>query len=221
MKNLPKILKLCLVTNWSNHSTHKYQNFISEAVRGGVTMVQLREKGDDIIETRKRALALQETLKGTGVPLIINDNVHLAAEIDADGVHIGQQDMNVDLARKILGPKKIIGLSIESFSELEQSNTLNNINYVTASAVFPSKTKPECKKIWGLAGLQLLSKHSRHPITAIGGIKHHNAFDIMRTGTHGIAVIGAIHDAKDPYESSLKLKEIIDFPINKHCFKRH
>ncbi len=207
MKN---VLKLCLVTNMTSHPISQYKSLIEHAVRGGVTMVQIREKSTNLAEVKARAQELQKILRPFGVPLIINDFIELAAEIDAGGVHIGQQDMHPDEARKILGPNKIIGLSIESLEELEHSNRLSTINYVTASAVFPSKTKPECKKIWGIEGLKQTILNSRHPVTAIGGIKLHNVRDIIEAGAQGIAVIGAIHDAKDPYRAALNLRNVLD-----------
>ncbi len=171
-------------------------------------MVQLREKGTDINDIKNKGLLLKKILNPFGIPLIINDFVELAAEINADGVHIGQQDMDVKEARKILGPNKIIGLSIESFDDLYHANNQEGISYVTASAVFPSRTKPDCKTIWGLEGLRKLVLESSHPITAIGGIHAGNAKDVFNTGVCGIAVVGAIHDSLDPYQAA---KELINW----------
>ncbi len=204
-------LKLCLVTNINNQPMNKYIKFIEHAAMGGITMVQLREKSGNPLEVKERARELQRLLRSFEIPLIINDYVELAAEIDADGVHIGQQDMSAFRAREILGPDKIIGLSVESLEEVEKSNNLTNIiDYITASAVFPSKTKPDCKKIWGIDGLRQVVENSKHPVTAIGGIKLHNTFDIINTGAKGIAVIGAIHDSPNPYQAVQNLRRIID-----------
>ncbi len=199
-------LRLCFVTNINDRHIGDYLTLIKRAVRGGVTMVQLREKASDINEIRHKAIALQPLLKPIGVPLIINDFVDLAAEINADGVHIGQQDMSVSEARMILGHDKIIGLSIESMDELYKANDVDGISYVTASAVFPSRTKPNCKKIWGLHGLEEIAKQSRHPVTAIGGITEYNIKDILKIqNVSGVAVVGAIERAICPYNAAKNL----------------
>lgn len=208
-------LKLCLVTNCKKDVPFKQyvNNIVIPAINGGVTMVQLREKNTDIQEFLYRAKELKRVLNDSDIPLIINDNVQIAKEIDADGVHLGQTDMHPDLARKILGPNKIIGLSIESLEELEDSNTLSSINYKTASAIFPSKTKTDYKKIWGINGLAemvKLSERSEHLVTAIGGINHDNARSIIAAGAVGIAVIGAIQSALDPYQATLALRKIME-----------
>lgn len=197
---LTKVLPLCLVTN-SEHArcVTDYGEFLERSVRGGVTMVQYRDKSEDIIEVRRRALDIQKILRPLGASFILNDHVELAAEINADGVHIGQTDMPAFQARRILGPNKIMGVSIENLEELEMINTLEGLYYVTASAVFPSKTKPDCKKIWGIDGLKEVVCQSNHPVTGIGGIKVHNARKIIDAGAVGIAVVGAIHNAPVPY----------------------
>lgn len=202
--NLIQNLRLCFVTNLKGDYAN-YAKIIQLSVLGGVTMVQLREKHQNIDNIRTKALFVQSILRPLGVPLIINDFVELAAEIGADGVHLGQTDMDVIEARKLLGPDKIIGVSIESHADLHKANQQPDISYVTASAVFLSRTKPNCKTIWGLDNLRQLAAESYHPITAIGGIKQHNAADVFAAGACGIAVIGAIQDAADPYRAAFEL----------------
>lgn len=211
MFNIRQSLKLCLLTNIkADQKFSEYLSFILKSVAGGVTMVQLREKGSDLADVKRKAIGLQQVLRPLNIPLIINDFVELAADINADGVHIGQHDMSPEDARKILGPHKIIGLSIESMRDLEISNQSEAITYVTASAVYPSKTKPECKTIWGIKGLSEIVQQSRHPVTAIGGITAHNIQQIERAGASGVAVIGAIHDHADPYLASKSLRDRFD-----------
>ena len=201
---LQQQLRLCLITNIREDLT-SYAQLIRKAIKGGVTMVQLREKDTDLEEVKNKALFLKEILQPFKVPLIINDFVELAAQVDADGVHIGNQDMSAKKARAILGPNKIIGVSIESFEDLANANNQADISYVTASAVFPSSTKPDCKTIWGLNNLQKLASKSTHPMTAIGGITTSNAGEVFNAGACGIAVIGALHDADDPCKEAEKL----------------
>lgn len=215
MSNIRNALKLCLVTNIKTQQPlFEYLGFIIKAAAGGITMVQLREKGQNIHEIKEKAIALRHILRPLNIPLIINDFVELADDIDADGVHLGQQDMSPEEARAILGPDKIIGLSIESFEDLERSNASSALDYVTASAVYPSKTKPDCKKIWGLKGLSEIVHLSKHPVTAIGGITLTNIKDIHRAGASGVAVVGAIHDAHDPYDASKNLRHLFDRSIH-------
>lgn len=217
MQNLSRImnmLPLCLVTN-SEHARRipKYADFLRQSICGGVTMVQYRDKAEDKWKVRCRAIEIQEILRPLKIPFILNDHVELAAEIDAQGVHIGQSDMSIDEARKILGPHKIIGLSIENLADLQSINRLEGLYYVTASAVFPSKTKPNCTTIWELNGLKEVVYRSKHPVTAIGGITAHNAHDIVKVGAVGLAVIGAIHDSTDPQEAARHLRSIVDNEI--------
>ena len=204
MRDLLHQLKLCLITNITHQSLAEYIEFVERSIHGGVTMVQLREKHTDYIEIKKRALALQKLLHPLNIPLIINDFVDLAVEINADGVHLGNSDISALEARKKLGPNKIIGVSIESLANLENANKLP-INYVTASAVFPSTTKSNCKIFWGIEGLKTIVEKSLHPVTAIGGIEPQHKLEIFNTGAKGIAVISAIHNAPDPYQAAKSL----------------
>lgn len=191
-------LKLCLVTHVDAYSQTSYERLIQQAIKGGVTSVQLRQKSDQIEDVRDMAITLLSILRPLGVPLFINDNVVLAKEINADGVHLGPSDMPPVEARQILGSDKIIGLSIETFDQLEHANQLVCIDYVAASAIFPSKTKRDCKKIWGLAGLKSIAQQSKHPVIAIGGINITNIRDVMMNGAFGVAVVSAIHDEAKP-----------------------
>lgn len=217
-----RALKLCLVTNIQQQPFSLYRSLILKAVQGGITSVQLREKNPDLVEFKKLALLLKMTLRPFNIPLIINDHVAIAKEIDADGVHIGQSDLSPDEARKILGPNKIIGWSVESLSELAIANQLDSIDYIAASAVFPSKTKPDCKTIWRLDGLQKIAELSKHPVMAIGGINVSNIGDVIDHGACGVAVIGAIHN-HDPRQSAENLIAEINCSMERKrspCFKR-
>lgn len=197
-------LKLCLVTHQQHHSLDNYEQFIRQAVHGGVTMVQLRNKGEPAL-VRELARALTRLLRPMNVPLIINDDVDFALELDADGVHLGQSDRPPEEARRMLGTDKIIGLSIETIEQLEQANQLDCIDYIGASAVFPSQTKTDCKTIWGLEGLKKIVTMSKHPVVAIGGINTDNARDVMQTGAAGLAVVSAIHEHKQPDLAAMQL----------------
>lgn len=197
-------LKLCLVTHIGTRSLDEYLQFILLAVQGGVTSVQFRDKTNSI-STLNIALALKALLSPLQIPLIINDNVMLAKEVDAEGVHLGQTDTSPVEARQLLGETKLIGLSIETEAQLQQANQLNCIDYVAASAIFPSKTKQDCKTIWGLEGLRRLSQLSTHPVIAIGGIDIHNIQHVIQHGASGIALVSAIHDHPHPDKAAKAL----------------
>jgi len=195
-------LKLCLVTHIQHQSISQYKHFIREAIQGGVTCVQLRQKEWSDSQLKQLALELKSLLHDLNIPLIINDYIELAIEIDADGVHLGQTDLSPTAARKILGPQKIIGLSVETMAQVELANQDEFIDYIAASAVFHSRTKPTCHTIWGLDGLTQVIKKSKHRVVAIGGINLTNIKDVWNTGVHGIAVISALHDAINPKQTA-------------------
>ncbi|MFA0086514.1 thiamine phosphate synthase [Vibrio sp. 10N.261.51.F12] len=181
-------------------------NVVQQAAQGGVTMVQLREKHHDVRAFIEKAAAVKEILADSGVPLIINDRVDVALAVDADGVHLGQSDMPVHLARRLIGNDKLLGLSIENEQQLEQANTLP-IDYIGLSAIFSTPTKTNIKKEWGLEGLQFALQQTTLPIVAIGGINTSNLATIAQTGVDGVALVSAISHAKSP---QLAARELID-----------
>ena len=191
---LKEKLQLCLVTHLPDTSLKAYQQFILNAISGGVTLIQFREKKAPLTDIYAVAMALKAILTPFNIPLIINDHVEIAKAVDAAGVHLGQTDLDPQKARDILGPDKWIGLSVETFVDLAVANQLTCIDYIGASAVFPSRTKPDCKTIWGLEGLKRITGQSIHPVVAIGGINRQNIQQTMACGVYGVAVVGAIHN---------------------------
>lgn len=170
---------------------------VEEAVRGGVGIVQLREKG---LSTRKfieRAIALKRILKPYGVPLLINDRVDVALAADADGVHVGQSDMPADTVRRLLPPGKIVGLSVESRGQVLEAESLD-VDYIAASPVFATPTKTNTVIEWGLDGVRWIRAHSRHRLVAIGGVNPQNTAEIIRAGADSLAVVSAILSPDDP-----------------------
>lgn len=183
-------------------------NVVKEAVAGGVTMVQVREKGDDIQSFITTAQVVKTLLKGTGVPLIINDRVDVALAVDADGVHLGQSDMPAQMARTLIGPNKLLGLSIENDQQLIEANKLP-LDYIGLSAIFSTPTKTNTLKQWGIEGLQKAINVSHFPIVAIGGINQSNLDQIIKTGIDGVALVSAICHADDPkFAAAALLKQI-------------
>ncbi len=134
------ILTLCLVTHHQHPSLNEYLHFLEQAIQGGVTCIQYRDKSNQLPVIRQTSIILKRFLESFKVPLILNDHVELAVEIGADGVHVGQSDMTPEMARQLLGPDKLLGYSIESLTQLESANQLDCLDYIAASAVFPSNS---------------------------------------------------------------------------------
>ncbi len=179
---------------------------VLEAVENGVSMVQLREKECSSEEFIYLAKRLHRMLKQYNVPLIINDRIDVALAADAEGVHVGQSDSSVDEARRILGPSKIIGLSVETLEQAVDANSYD-IDYVAVSPVFRTPTKTDTNDGFGLDGLSMVASFSKHPVVAIGGIHKENALDVMNAGADAIAVVSEIMAAKEPGRATAELLE--------------
>lgn len=203
-----ELLKLYLVTDRGLAGERDMEWIVREAVEGGCTIVQLREKHCPTGEFVALAKRLKAALAPYCVPLIINDRIDVALASDADGVHIGQSDMPYDIARKLLGPDKIIGLSIENFDQLDEANNLD-VDYVAASPVFGTPTKTDTAEPWGLDRLAEFNRRSVHPVVAIGGMNENTIASVMACGTDGVAVVSAIVAADSPKEASRNLLEIV------------
>ncbi len=212
MKNFN--LKLYLVTDSYITKGRNLSELVEQAVKGGVTMVQLREKEADTADFLKLAQELKKVLKPYNVPLIINDRLDIALAVDADGVHIGQSDMPYNVARRLLGPDKIIGLSVESMEDVIATNDLD-VDYIGVSPIFATPTKTDTKEPFGLEGTARAHTVSNHRIVAIGGINTENVASVMKTGIEGVAVISAILAAEDVYSAS---KEIYEKGSSIFCF---
>ena len=205
MKNA---LKLYLVTDRPLSLGRDIEEIVREAVEGGVTMVQLREKECPTGEFVALAKRLKALLAPLGVPLIINDRVDVALAVDADGVHIGQSDMPYEVARRLLGKEKIIGLSVENFRDLEVANTLD-VDYVGISPVYGTPTKSDTAEPFGLEGLRRAVAMSVHPTVAIGGMNAQTIGEVMAAGTDGVAVVSAICSAPSPRKATEELLGVI------------
>ena len=202
-------LKLYLVTDRDLSLGRSLEEVVCKAVAGGVTMVQLREKDAATGEFVELARRLMDVLKPLGVPLIINDRVDVALAVDADGVHIGQSDMSYEDARRLLGPDKIIGLSVENFEDLEAANALD-VDYIGISPVYGTPTKTDTAEPFGLEGLRKAVQMSVHPTVAIGGMNATTVGDVMAAGTDGVAVVSAICSAPSPRVAAEELLNIIN-----------
>ncbi len=181
---------------------------IEEALKGGVTIVQLREKEcstSDFIELATKVKQITTTYR---VPLIINDRVDVALAVDADGIHLGQSDMDYTTARRLLGADKIIGLSAENLEQIEAANSLD-VDYVAISPIFSTPTKSDTAEAFGLSGASVAVALSRHQIVAIGGINLSNLEAVMATGINGVALVSAIMSNDNPKSSAASLLSTI------------
>lgn len=201
-------LSLYLVTDRSLSLGRPLEYIVEEAVKGGVTMVQLREKDCSSHDFYQLAAGLKKVLAHYKVPLIINDRLDIALAVDADGLHIGQSDLPWQVARRLLGPDKIIGLSVETEEQACLANELD-VDYIGVSPVFATPTKTDTFQPFGLEGLRKACQLCKHPAVAIGGINTANAAAIMEQGAQGIAVVSAISSALNPDLAAKELKKKI------------
>ena len=205
MKNLD--LSLYLVTDKSD-DMEKFLNTIEEAIKGGVSVVQIREKTKDTLDFYNLALKVKEITTKYDVPLIINDRVDVALAIDADGVHVGQSDMPCDVTRKLVGPDKIVGISAATIDEAKKAEK-DGADYIGTGAVFPTATKDDAPKITK-KDLKEIVDSINIPVVAIGGINHDNAGELIDTGIAGLSVVSAIMSSDNPKKSSEELLNIFN-----------
>ncbi|TBC66657.1 thiamine phosphate synthase (plasmid) [Rhizobium leguminosarum] len=174
------------------------------AVAGGATMVQLRDKHAGTIGMIETGRALKQALDGTGALLIVNDDVEAAIAIGADGLHIGQDDMDASRARTLIGPDMILGLSVES-EALAGAVDADLIDYTGVGPVFATPTKADHKQPIGFDGLARLGKASPVPSVAIGGLKADHVAQVFAAGAKGLAVVSAICGTPDPEAATRRI----------------
>ena len=207
---------LYLVTDRPLCLGRSLEQIVLEAVAGGVTAVQLREKECSTREFVTLARTLKKLLAPRGVPLLINDRLDVALASEADGVHIGQSDMAYRDARALLGPDALIGLSVETPEQAAEAES-SDCDYLGVGPIFPTATKCDAAPAWGLDRLAELRRTSRHRLVAIGGINASNAALVASTGVDGIAVVSALCFAPDVHAAAAHLLGIIvDARIRNH-----
>jgi thiamine-phosphate pyrophosphorylase len=200
---------LYLVTDQGLSRGRSCLEIVAAAIRGGATMVQYRAKAAttrDMVEEARSLLAL---CRSRGVPLIINDRADVALAVDADGLHVGQDDLSAVLARRLLGRTKILGVSVGDPEEARRA-LAEGADYVGASPIFATPTKADAPRPLGVEGLRALAAATRAPVVAIGGIDAGNAAAIFEAGASGIAVVSAIVAAQDVEAAARSLRKIAD-----------
>ena len=198
-------LLLYLCTDQGYLGNRDFAQIIEEAIAGGVTMLQIREKNADTREFFEIARVARNITKARRIPLVINDRLDIALAVDADGLHIGQSDLPLKAARKIAGDKLFIGVSAGTVEEALAAEK-DGADYLGASAVFPTGSKDDVGSAIGLEGLARICAAVKIPVVAIGGIGLANAADVMKAGAAGIAVISAILAQKDIKAASETLR---------------
>jgi thiamine-phosphate diphosphorylase len=200
---------LYLVTNRALSRGRATSEIVREAVAGGATCVQLREKNCGTREFINEARSLLAVLRPVGIPLIINDRADVALAAGADGVHLGQQDMAIADARRLGPPGWIIGVSAESLADAIRAEK-EGADYIGISPVFATPTKADSAPPLGLAGLRQIRAAVKTPLVAIGGIHCGNARETIRAGADGLAVVSAIVSADSPRAAAAVLRREIE-----------
>jgi thiamine-phosphate pyrophosphorylase len=181
---------------------------VRAAIRGGATVVQLREKEASTRAMIELGQALLEVTRAAGIPLIVNDRVDVALAIGAEGVHIGQDDMPAAIARRLIGPDRILGVSARTVEEAIQAER-DGANYLGAGDVFGTPTKPDAGPPIGVEGLRQIVRAVSIPVVAIGGVTPQNAPAAVEAGAVGVAVISAVMGAPDPEAAARQLREVV------------
>ena len=196
---------LYLVTDAPERYAHGLLAGVEAAVAGGASIVQYRATTGTRRHLYETACALHDLLRPRGVPLIINDQIDLALAVDAEGVHVGQNDLPVDIVRRMLGPRKLIGLSITAPEQLATASP-EIVNYLGIGPVFPTISKDDAAPALGLESFARLTASTSLPVVAIGGISLANAPALFAAGAAGLAVVSALSLAVDPTAAARALR---------------
>lgn len=202
-------LSLYLVTDDELAQGRPLPQIVAAAVRGGVTVVQLRAKNCCAHDLLQRAHALLALLRPLGVPLIVNDRLDIALAAGADGVHLGQDDLPCTAARRLAGPDFTIGVSVGNAAEARRAEA-DGADYLGVSPLHTTPTKPDAPPATGLAGLRAIRAATQLPLVVIGGLHTGNVAEALHAGADGIAVVSAIMAAPDPTAAAAALAAIID-----------
>lgn len=213
MNDLQAALRVYFIMG-SNNCLKNPAEVLKEAISGGITFFQFREKGDGALTgSEKYSLAkeLQTICKEHQIPFIVNDDIELAVAIDADGVHIGQEDETVKTVRERIGAKRILGVSVHSMEEAKAAIS-EGADYFGIGPVFPTRTKADAKPSRGTILIEELRKDGCEiPIVGIGGITAENARIVVDAGADGVSVITAISQANSPLEAARELSKSVGY----------
>lgn len=202
---------LYLVTDRRMPQGDTLENVVEKAIQGGVTLVQLREKSGDTGVLYERAVALKKITDQYHIPLIIDDRIDVMLASGADGVHVGQSDMPAHIARAMIGPDKILGVSAANLEEALQAE-VDGADYLGVGAMYPTATKTDAD-FTTMETLKEIKRKVHIPVVAIGGINQHTIPDFRNSGIDGFAIVSAIMASQTPETAARELKELIERTI--------
>lgn len=209
-ERIRQLLKVYFIMG-SNNCTSDPEFILEEALKGGISVFQFREKGngalrgEDKVQLAKR---MQELCNQYRVPFIVNDDIELALAVNADGVHIGQEDENAIKVRKMLG-NKLLGVSAHSIKEIKAAIEAG-ADYIGLGPIYPTSTKKDAKAVQGTSLIEKVKQENISiPIVGIGGITAENALPVIQAGADGVAVISEISMAVNPYEQTIRLRKAV------------
>jgi thiamine-phosphate pyrophosphorylase len=216
-------LRLYAIVDPENTGGHDLIDLARAVAAGGATLVQLRDKVSDAARMIEQARALKAALKPFGVPLIVNDRVDVALAAEADGVHVGQEDMAVEEARTRLGPGPFVGLSVRTVEQAAAA-PLALLDYVGIGGVYATTSKLSGRSPIGLDGLRRVVQAFRHrignfPACGIAGITAENAEAVIAAGADGVCVISALSHRSDPQAAAHELRTVVDAALKKYAPK--
>jgi thiamine-phosphate pyrophosphorylase len=216
-------LRLYVIVDPENAGGHDLVDLAWAVAAGGATVVQLRDKVNDTAHMVEQARALKAVLAPFGVPLIVNDRVDVALAAEADGVHVGQEDMAVEEARRMLGPAPFIGLSIRTVEQAAAA-PLALLDYVGIGGVYGTTSKTSGKSPIGVDGLRrviqvLRARIGNFPTCGIAGITAANAEPVIAAGADGVSVISALSHRSDPQAAARELRAVVDAALRAHAPK--
>jgi thiamine-phosphate diphosphorylase len=202
--------RLHVITDAKASRGRSHLQVAESAIAGGADVLQLRDKEASAGLLYREALQLRKVTRDAAVPFIVNDRLDIALAVDADGVHVGQSDIPASVVRKVIGPGKILGVSVETVEEAAQAER-DGADYLGVGPVFEARgTKPDAGEPVGLERIARIRRHSRLPIVAIGGIDAGNARRVREAGADGAAVISAIVSADDIAQATRRMKRELE-----------
>lgn len=208
ISSAPFPYRLYLVLSEADCAGRCFLKVAEQAILGGVDLVQLREKTDPQEVLFQKALQVKEITDKYRIPLIINDHLEIARQVDAFGIHLGNHDLPPSAVRSSWNPSKCIGYSLESLDQLSNDRTAL-ADYLGISPVFRTSTKTDTVTEWGLEGVRKIRKLTPKPLVAIGNLNVHNIRSVIEAGADCIAVVSAICRADDPQAAAYALKKEI------------
>ncbi len=202
-------LDVYVITDASLSLGRTHLQVVSEAIRGGADVIQLRDKNASTRELVATGEALREITRAAGKTFIVNDRIDVALAVESDGVHVGQDDMPAAMARRLIGPDKILGVSAATPDEARQAKQ-DGADYLGVGAIYTTLTKPDAGAATGPALLSQIRQAVDLPIVAIGGVNVHNAAEAIRHGADGVAVISAVVGAPDVARATESLRVVVE-----------